>query len=446
MKKIVLIFLLIILIQKNVNAKYFFEYIFDVADLNIDRTKPVIDVLYFFNTNIDYEKYANKTHEINVEIRVTEKNIGNDVLEKNEIEVMINNEKINNCKVNINEIARNNQEIIYDIKITNIEGNGNLTLNILEGAVIDTSGLKSESKIINTDIIIDNIAPKGNLTKEIISNGKVRVNIVMSEKIRNVKGWNLSEDDKILTNDFTNNIYYELDVIDFAQNVSKIQIDVSEATNIILSYASHNSEYGWSYGYSNYDIAGKNAVKIDPNLKTEALAFSIKGNVSKDFLQVKAYDYTYWGQGGIGTCGLSGKRYMHGYNPSQNTWESMNSNQLITLQGEKYFELGGAGVNLVGNTDINGNNPIPFDNRFEFRYGISGISMKLKDYSYYSVVYQIFIGSVGWIEPKSDGEECMYMQNKPFSAFRMALVPQKEKQYILDMWNKDIGTFNMDLK
>ena len=37
----------------------------------------------------------------------------------------------------------------------------------------------------------------------------------------------------------------------------------------------------------------------------------------------------------------------------------------------------------------------------------------------------------------------MYAKDKPISAFRITLVPKSERQYVIDTWDKDIGTFNL---
>ena len=58
------------------------------------------------------------------------------------------------------------------------------------------------------------------------------------------------------------------------------------------------------------------------------------------------------------------------------------------------------------------------------------------------IIYQILVDEVGWIEPKSDGVECVYKHNKPFSAIRIALIPKNQKEHIYKMWKEDIGTFN----
>ena len=208
-------------------------------------------------------------------------------------------------------------------------------------------------------------------------------------------------------------------------------------------YASHNSQIGWSYGYGNYDVAGKEAVLKDPTYKTEALAFNFEGNVDKDFIKARAFVYTHWGEGTKGKCATTGLIYNYGYNPSKTSWKSMNSNDLIKVDGRSYFQFGGSMINGELQTDINGNNPIPIKIANEYRYGVSGITLQLKDDSYYSIVYQILVDDVGWVKACADGQECMYSYDKPMSAFRMTLVPKSEKNYVVNMWNKDVGTFNM---
>ena len=42
--------------------------------MNIDRTKPKIELIEIQNTNTNYPKYANKTHTISFKIKVTAKN------------------------------------------------------------------------------------------------------------------------------------------------------------------------------------------------------------------------------------------------------------------------------------------------------------------------------------------------------------------------------------
>lgn len=418
------------------------ENTIDIANMNIDRTKPKIELIEIQNTNTNYPKYANKTHTISFKIKVIEKNIGENNFVKDFFGFKLdeNNININEDNFSMKEIESTNEGKIYKIDIKGISGNGKLSMQIKEGAIIDKGGLKSESQNIDSGIIIDNIAPVGKFKEVKIQDGKVNGEITLSENIRKIDGWSFKEKNSKITKEFTNNISYQLPITDYAGNTSSVEVSITQATYINIVYASHNSCYGWSFGHGNYDIAGREAINDDPVFKTEALAFNITGNIDLDFVQANAYVHTYWGDNIKGKCTTSGLIYNYGYNPGKNTFKSMKSNDLVTINSKKYFQLGGSGVNGVGVTDCNGNNPIPEDIGWQFKYGITGITMKLKDYSYYSIVYQVLVNKVGWIKASSDGVECTYNHTMPISAFRIALVPKTEKQYVINQWNKVVGT------
>lgn len=246
----------------------------------------------------------------------------------------------------------------------------------------------------------------------------------------------------ILQKEFTSNVYYTFKVTDLAQNTTDVIIDIKKATYIKMIYASHNSEVGWSYGYGNYDIAGKQAVNEFGLSKTEALAFRVEGNVEKDFVKFNSFVYTYWGEGKKATCNNTGMIYSYGYNPSSIAYKTMDSTDLVQLDGEQYIQFGGAGINHIAKTDIDGNNGIPEDIAGKYLFGISGLKAKLKDESYYSIIYQIYVLGVGWCEPRADGEEAVYSHDNPMSALRMVLIPKTEKKYVMEMWKKDVGTHN----
>ena len=413
--------------------------------MNIDRTKPQIELIEIQNTNTNYPKYANKTHTISFKIKVTEKNIKENNFVKDFFGFKLDENNINIVENNlsIKEIESTNEGKIYKIDIKGISGNGKLSMQIKEGAIIDKGGLKSESQNIQTGITIDNTAPVGKFKEVKIQDGKVNGEITLSENIRKIDGWSFKDNNLKITKEFTNNISYQLPITDYAGNTSNVDINITQATYINIVYASHNSCIGWSFGYGNYDVAGKDAIKVNPVYRTEALAFNISGNVDKDFVQANTYIYTYWGEGSKGKCTTSGLIYNYGYNPGKNAFKSMNSNDLITINSKKYFQFGGSGINGYLNTDANSQNPIPGEVANKYKYGISGITMKLKDYSQYSIIYQILVNRAGWVKTASDGSECTYNHNTPMSAFRIALVPKTEKQYVINQWNKDVGTFNM---
>lgn len=413
--------------------------------MNIDRTKPKIELIEIQNTNTNYPKYANKTHTISFKIKVTEKKIKENNFVKDFFGFKLDENNINIAEDNfsIKEIESTNEGKIYKIDIKGIIGNGKLSMQIKEGAIIDKGGLKSESQNIQTGITIDNTAPVGKFKEVKIQDGKVNGEITLSENIRKIDGWSFKDNNLKITKEFTNNISYQLPITDYAGNTSNVDINITQATYINIVYASHNSCIGWSFGYGNYDVAGKDAIKVNPVYRTEALAFNISGNVDKDFVQANTYIYTYWGEGSKGKCTTSGLIYNYGYNPGKNAFKSMNSNDLITINSKKYFQFGGSGINGYLNTDANSQNPIPGEVANKYKYGISGITMKLKDYSQYSIIYQILVNGAGWVKTASDGSECTYNHNTPMSAFRIALVPKTEKQYVINQWNKDVGTFNM---
>ena len=433
----------IISISTIIHAKYIFYNEFYIANLNIDRTKPKIELVNITNNNSGYESYANNTNIIKIKVKVTDKNLKDVSLDKDHVKIKINDSYVNNISIKSNKIENISDVGIYQIELSNLEGNGNLKVDILEGAAVDKGDLKNELLEINTNITIDNVAPKGNFTETKISDGKVKVVIDLSEKIKEFDGWKFSADKLKAEKEFTNNISYELPIVDYAGNKAIIKIDVTKATYINIVYASHNSVVGWSLGYGNYDVAGKDAIAQNPIYKTEALAFNISGNVDADFVQAKSYIYTYWGEGSYARCTTSGILYNYGYNPLDGSYKSMKSSDLVTIGDKKYFQLGGGGINGYLSTDINGKNPMSESIAMQYKYGISGIQLKLKDYSQFSVVYQILIDKVGWIKTCSDGQECMYAKDKPMSAFRIALVPKTEKQYVINTWNKDVGTFKV---
>ena len=73
----------------------------------------------------------------------------------------------------------------------------------------------------------------------------------------------------------------------------------------------------------------------------------------------------------------------------------------------------------------------------QYLYGLSGVSLSLANYSQYSIIYQIYVKDIGWLPVKYNGQETMYSFDKPFCAIRINLVPNSQRQYLIDYWNKD---------
>ena len=440
---IAIVLLQIAIVNNKVDAKYSMQNEFYIANIDIDNTKPKIEIISITNDNVGYNGYANKNNIINIEVKFTDKNIENIFLDENHIKFKLDDENATIGNISFIKQKDETMEKIYKIELKNIEGNGKLKIEFMEGIIEDLGELKNEYIEYDTNIIIDNIAPTGEFTEEILSDGKSKGSIVLNELIRELEGWNTIDNGLKIEKEFTNKISYELPIYDLAGNKTIININLKKPTYINLVYASHNSEIGWTYGYGNYDIAGKKAAKTNLIYKTEGLAFNIEGNVDDDFVQARAYMYTHWGEGSYAKDYSSHIIYNYGYNPNDGTYKSMSSSDLVTRNNKKYFQFGGSGVNSYKNTDTKGKNPIPKNLSYIYPYGICGMNIKLKDYSEFSVIYQILVKGYGWSEACSDDQECIQSKTSPMSAFRMALVPKSEKQYVIDTFNKYKGTYNL---
>lgn len=148
--------MLIISISSTIQAKYIFQYQFDVAKLNIDRTKPKIELLSIENSNTTEKEHANKTDIITIKIKITDKNLKDIFLNKDYLNIKINGEDVDYASIKVDKIEDISDGGIYQIELTNLEGNGVLKVDILEGTAVDTGELESEEFEIYTSVLIDN--------------------------------------------------------------------------------------------------------------------------------------------------------------------------------------------------------------------------------------------------------------------------------------------------
>lgn len=440
-----IIFIISIFFQ-NTYAKYVIEDINVVAKINIDRCKPKIELTYITTSNTDYSTYANKTHLITGHLKITEKNIIKNNLSKDNIKVAVcnNNSIDSNSYINpefksfylISETA---DEKTYEFSFTNSTGNGNLAIIIPQGIVTDRSGLTNSKSEFITDVIIDNTPPQATFKEVLLSNGISKAEFTLNEHIRPINGWNVS--DFILSKDFSNPITYALPIVDFAQNSSEVLVDIKNATDISLEYATYDAHSSTNFVTCGQIPASK-TISSDSICKTEFLLMRLAGNIDSNLLQGRVYVHTYWGEDSRAVCTVFEKYYYHGYNPTSNWWTIGADNQLP--YGRKiYSQFGGAGVNIANHTSTTNYKPIPPDIAEQYLFGVSGIQFRLNDYSNFSIVYQSYVKGLGWLKASSDGEENFYQHDKPISSFRINLVPKTEKQYLIDYWNRDVGTNNI---
>jgi hypothetical protein len=422
------------------SAKYVIEYVQVVAKLDIDRCKPNIELTDIVSSNSGYPTYANKTHLITGHIKITEKNIVRNELSTDNIKVTVANNFITPEFQSFTLISESATEKIYEFSFTNTTSDGSLVIVIPEGIVEDKSGLINEEKYLFTGIYIDNTPPTATFTETSSSNNNSIAQINTNELIRPVSGWNISSNYMELSKEFNNTISYALPIMDWAQNSSEVLVDISNATNISIKYGTYDT-YSLQTIVSNGAISAPQTISSNSISKSEVILIRTSDNIS---LQGRAYVYTYWGEGARGICKYSELPYYHGYNPSSTEWLDIGTNNALWFNNEIYSQFGGRGLNVANATCANIRKPIPSSLATKYLYGISGIQFKLKDSSNYLVVYQSYVSDIGWLEASSDGEENLYLHSKPISAFRINIVPKSEKQYLIDFWNRDVGTSNVN--
>ena len=418
-------------------SKYVFDDSFIAVNIQIEK-KPTIEVLSVSNTNTGYEKYANHTHTITLRVKITEKNIAINHFNRDTIQVFINNiVTIPSMKINL--ISKNTNEIIYDIVLSNITGNGNLSLMFPEGIIEDSFGLKNDFQKFDTGISIDNIAPSATSEELSIEDNKSQYIIRVNENVRPINGWEFYNNHSSLSKIFSSPITYPIPITDYAGNVSEVFVNIKNAKNIMLYYANYNG-YSVKQFDNNGQISGKQAIIDNTNYKSEMLVMYLDGNIDKNSLQARVFDYTYWGENTTALCDYSEIKYQYGYTPSASTWYDMKSLNVVRFLGKLSLQLGGQGHNVANNSCLNATKPIPKEVANQNLYGLSGIALQLKNYDDYSIVYQIYVPSIGWLRTSSDGEETTYAHHKPFSAIRINIVPKSEKQYLINYWNRVMYT------
>ena len=418
-------------------SKYVFDESFIATKIKIDK-KPIIEVLSVSNTNTGYEKYANHSHDITLRVKITEKNIATNHFNQNTIQILVNDTVIN-PSMKINLISNDNGELIYDLLLSNLTGNGFLSLIFPEGMIVDTFDLKNDFQKFDTGICIDNISPASTCKELSIENDNSEYIIQSNENLRPINGWDFYNTHSSLSKVFSSPISYPIPITDYAGNISEVFVDIQNAKNMMLYYANYNG-YSVTKFDSNGEISGKQAITNHTNYKSEMLVMYLESNMDKNTLQARVFDYTYWGENTTALCDYSEIKYQYGYSPSSSSWYNMSSSNVVRFLGKLSLQLGGQGHNLANNSCLNMNTPIPEEIAAQNLYGLSGIALQLKNCDEYSIVYQVYVPNVGWLKASSDGEETTYSHDKPFSAIRINIVPKSEKQYLMTYWNRVIYT------
>lgn len=239
-----------------------------------------------------------------------------------------------------------------------------------------------------------------------------------------------------------NPISYYLPITDLAQNCSEVLINIKNATAISLSYGSYDAHSLYHF-VTGGKISSPSTISSNSICKTEAIFIKLSDSVSSNSLEGRNYLHTYWGEGSSAICNYSNLSYFHGYNPISDTkWLDLSSEHIVYYGDTLFSQLGGIGMNTANVTSSVAYNPIPPEIAKQYLYGISSLQFRLRNPSNLSIVYQSYVQGIGWLRTSSDGEENFYHHNNPISAFRINLVPKSEKQYLIDSWNRDVGTSN----
>ncbi len=145
-KIFIILFFILSLFFQNSFAKYVIEDLNVVAKVNIDCTKPTIELIDIISSNIEYPTYANQTHLITGHIKLIESNIIRNELSTKNIKIAVGNRYTisENDIISVefksfSLISENNNEKIYEFSFTYVTGNGALAIIIPEGIVEDKS-------------------------------------------------------------------------------------------------------------------------------------------------------------------------------------------------------------------------------------------------------------------------------------------------------------------
>ena len=403
MKKIVTllcVFFVITFLSVNSYAKYVIENTNLVANINIDATPPKIELIYVTNSNENNNKYANKTHTIVVQFRVVERNVKKyNMLMGEQIKFYMGDTEFFPKGYDLNT-KESQENVYYTFTLRNLDLNGELKIVVKKGSIVDIADQENEETVLDTGIIIDNTSPVVTYIQEKMADGKVNAKIKTNEEIKSVEGWNLSNDKKVLSKEFSCNAKYPFVVTDLAGNNSNIDVVVDKATNIKIKYGAMKKGI-WQYGTGLNEIVGENG-----NEKIEAISLYTEG-IEKDFIQMRC----------LVDNGL--KEEKEGENINKSGYKILENGIL---------EVGGMEMDKIENIEN------------DIEPGIKALSIKLRDDDECSVVYQVWVRGIGWLEPASDGEESTYDNNKSIKAYRFSIVPKSEKQYLIDLWNEDVDT------
>lgn len=158
-KKItIILFLFIYIILYNPNyvcGKYTIEKNLEVANINLDRTKPKLIYLDINNITV-YMTPQGRKYDVSFGMKIQEKNLLKDEIRRDKIKTWVENvEKPVNIKMT--EIKHSKEEHIFNIEVTGVTGTGYFKIEFLPGAVTDKAGWQNSQNTVDLKLAIDSI-------------------------------------------------------------------------------------------------------------------------------------------------------------------------------------------------------------------------------------------------------------------------------------------------
>lgn len=437
-----LFFISILFFQATCFAKYMIEDIQTVATLDIDGGKPTVEILDITSTNDFYPSRARKCHLISGHLKITERNLTRNDLTIEHLKIVVGKRPYLSEKditpvdfKSFSLISETPLEKIYEFSFTNVEGFGTLGFIIPEGILEDKYGFINERLLLPSNLVIDNTPPLALFDELPSSDGKTIGRIRLSESVKPIEGWKESTSGLVIEKEFSNPISYILPLEDYASNPIEVLIDIKNANAISLEYGTYD-ELSKQTLVSSGEITSPNTISSTSLAKTESIFLRAVDSSGISFLQGKVYMHTYLNNSTSFSCSYSHLPYYPHYNPSPTQWWNVGSDHTLSYFDRIFTQFGGYGCN---HSDV-----IPSHISSQFLYGISSLQFKLKNLPNYSVVYQSYVKDIGWLPVSCDGEENFYQHDKPISSFRMNLIPSSQKQFLIDFWNRDIGTHSIN--
>jgi len=264
-----------------------------LTNVIIDNQGPTITYIAKSNTN-ESGIYATDDDEIVIVFDIKDVNISTDLLNTNGIEIYVGNTIQDVTKLISRESIENGYR--YELKLTDVVGDGELSIKIKEDQISDTLGNKNEEKIITPGITIDNILPEitfdpngENVPKKSVST-KITATDDNGVKDPILYTWSLntstdeyrlsaSNESTVTLNDVTGDYYLIAKACDLAGNCTEKTSDQFKLSNRapeIIFVPNGNTSYE-----SNKDVIIR-VVSSGADLNLATLKYSISQNVDDE--------------------------------------------------------------------------------------------------------------------------------------------------------------------